>query len=68
MVTLSTTCLNIKNTQHFSTYYIFCVVTINISYFTIRQQEGGIGNGDTVFFFEVGNKNFLYYLHEKHFS
>jgi len=32
-----------------------CVVTVNSSYYTIQQQEGGIGNGDTVFFSEVGN-------------
>jgi hypothetical protein len=58
----STTWFNTKNTQHFSTYYIFCVVTINSRYYTIQQQEGGIGNGDTVFFFWGRKLNFLYYF------
>jgi hypothetical protein len=46
----NTTCFNIENTQHFIlTVYIYVVVTINRSYFTTQQQEGGLGSGDTVF-------------------
>jgi len=28
---------------------------MNSSYYTVQQKEGGIGNGDTVFSFEIGN-------------